>query len=103
MALEEPVRDAINDVQALAAKPPQSGQDLVGELTQGVREVAAGISLQDAPLALLRVELWAVPRQWQHVCNQAARSFRAAWVTSLQCAEPVSKTRKTSRPVAACR
>jgi hypothetical protein len=55
VALEDPVGHEVNDVQALAATPPQAGQDLVGELAQRARQVGASIALEVAPLAFLAV------------------------------------------------
>jgi len=53
----------VDDVEPLAAEVAQPGQDLVHERAQAAGEMAAGVALEDAPRALLLIELRAVARQ----------------------------------------
>ncbi len=50
----------VHDVAALAAEVVESGHDLVNEEREGGGQMAAGIALEDLPLALLGIELGTV-------------------------------------------
>src|SRR5262245_28691376 len=63
MAVEEPGGDLVDDVPALPAEVIEAVADAVNEGAERRGEVAAGIALEVAPLALLGVELGAIPSQ----------------------------------------
>jgi hypothetical protein len=63
MAGEEPVGDLVDDVAAVAAEAIEAVADAVDEGAERRGEVAAMVPLEVAPLALLGVELGAIPRQ----------------------------------------
>src|SRR4051812_48942439 len=63
MAVEEPVGDLVDDLAAVSAAAVEAVADTVDEGAEHRREVTAGVALEGAPLALLRVELGAIPRQ----------------------------------------
>ena len=102
VAVQEPLGHLIHDVAAFSAELGQAGEDLVGERAEGAGQVAADVPLEPAPLPLLAVS-WGQYRASHTGCSQAARVAKAARLASLRCAEPLSRTRKTSRPVAAWR
>src|SRR5688500_9611395 len=60
MAGEEPVGDLVDDVAAVTAEAIEAVADAGYEGTERRGEMAAGVSLEVAPLAFLGIELWAV-------------------------------------------
>src|SRR5437763_14498456 len=60
MAVQEPVGDLIDHVDARASQAAEAGEDAISELAQCPGQMAAGIPFQVAPLPFLAVQFWAV-------------------------------------------
>ena len=60
MPINEPLRDHIANIDALAAQPPQSRHDFINKRPQGGGQMTAHIPLEPAPLALFVIEVRAV-------------------------------------------